>query len=124
MGQIPHRVGLHNGCESLRRRKHANSELHEPIFSKPMDLLSKVAGIQFVAPSRPDECCGFGRSLMLVTALSPVIGYDRASAIAHAANDRDLTLRQAALESGAIDATRFDQIVDPAKLVGQGVGGS
>jgi fumarate hydratase class II len=65
-----------------------------------------------------------GRSLMLVTALSPVIGYDKASAIAHAANDRDLTLKEAALASGAIDERRFDEIVDPRKLVGHGVGGS
>ena len=65
-----------------------------------------------------------GRSLMLVTALSPVIGYDKASAIAHAANDRDLSLKEAALASGAIDAKRFDEIVDPRKLVGHGVSGS
>jgi len=65
-----------------------------------------------------------GRSLMLVTALSPVIGYDKASAIAHAANDRNLSLREAAIASGAIDAARFDEIVDPSKLVGHGVGGS
>jgi fumarate hydratase class II len=64
-----------------------------------------------------------GRSLMLVTALSPVIGYDKASAIAHKANDQDLTLREAALESGYIDEERFDAIVDPAKMVGHGVGG-
>jgi len=65
-----------------------------------------------------------GRSLMLVTALSPVIGYDKASAIAHAANDRNLSLREAAIASGAIDAARYDEIVDPSKLVGHGVGGS
>jgi len=65
-----------------------------------------------------------GRSLMLVTALSPVIGYDKASAIAHAANDRNLSLREAAIASGAIDARRFDEIVDPSKLVGHGAGGS
>jgi len=65
-----------------------------------------------------------GRSLMLVTALSPVIGYDKASAIAHVAHDRDLTLKDAALASGYIDEKRFDQIVDPKKLVGHGVGGS
>jgi fumarate hydratase class II len=65
-----------------------------------------------------------GRSLMLVTALSPVIGYDKASAIAHAANDRGQTLKEAALASGDIDEKRFDQIVDPRKLVGHGVGGS
>jgi fumarate hydratase, class II len=71
---------------------------------------------------RIDEAVG--RSLMLVTALSPVIGYDKAAAIAHAANDRNLTLRQAALESGALDEKQFDQIVDPRKLIGQGVAGS
>jgi fumarate hydratase, class II len=60
---------------------------------------------------------------MLVTALSSIIGYDKASAIAHAANDRDLTLKQAALASGAIDERRFDQVVDPKRLVGHGVGG-
>ena len=64
------------------------------------------------------------RSLMLVTALSPVIGYDKASAIAHAANDRNLTLREAAIASGTIDASRFDQIVEPKNLVGHGFGGS
>ena len=65
-----------------------------------------------------------GRSLMLVTALSPVIGYDKAAAIAHAANDQDLTLRQAAIATGVIDEKRFDEIVNPERLVGCGVGGS
>src|SRR6201998_3135834 len=65
-----------------------------------------------------------GRSLMLVTALSPVIGYDQASAIAHKANDEDLTLKEAALQSGFIDEKRFDEIVDPKKMVGQGLAGS
>jgi len=64
------------------------------------------------------------RSLMLVTALSPVIGYDKASAIAHKANDESLTLREAAVASGFIDAKRFDEIVDPRKMVGNGVAGS
>ncbi len=58
------------------------------------------------------------RSLMLVTALSPVIGYDKASAIAHKANDEDTTLRQAALASGYISEADFDRIVDPQKMVG------
>ncbi|MEU6401620.1 class II fumarate hydratase [Streptomyces sp. NPDC046985] len=59
------------------------------------------------------------RSLMLVTALSPVIGYDRASAIAHKANDEDTTLRQAALATGYVSAEDFDRIVRPAGMVGQ-----
>ncbi len=65
-----------------------------------------------------------GRSLMLVTALSPVIGYDKASAIAHEADDEDLNLKEAALKSGYIDEKRFDEIVDPKKMVGHGVAGS
>jgi fumarate hydratase class II len=57
------------------------------------------------------------RSLMLVTALAPVIGYDKASQIAHHAAEHDLTLREAALQLGHIGAAEFDRIVDPAKMV-------
>src|SRR5712692_591681 len=57
------------------------------------------------------------RSLMLVTALSPVIGYDKSSKIAHYALDNDLTLKQAALKLGYVSEAEFDRIVDPAKMV-------
>jgi fumarate hydratase, class II len=57
------------------------------------------------------------RSLMLVTALAPVIGYDKASKIAHHAMDHDLTLKAAALDLGFVTAAEFDRIVDPAKMV-------
>ena len=56
------------------------------------------------------------RSLMLVTALSPVIGYDKASHIAHYAMDNDLTLKEAALKLGVAEEL-FDRVVDPAKMV-------
>jgi fumarate hydratase, class II len=56
-------------------------------------------------------------SLMLVTALSPVIGYDKASKIAHYANDNDLTLKAAALKLGFVDSAEFDRVVDPRKMV-------
>jgi fumarate hydratase class II len=59
-----------------------------------------------------------GRSLMLVTALSPVIGYDKASAIAHDADRTGRTLRESALDSGFITAEDFDRIVDPSSMVG------
>ena len=72
--------------------------------------------------ARIDEMVG--RSLMLVTALSPAIGYDKASAIAHRANDENLTLKEAALRLGYVDEVRFDEIIDPKKMVGHGVGGS
>ena len=56
------------------------------------------------------------RSLMLVTALAPVIGYDKASKIAHHAMDHDLTLRAAALQLGFVSEEEFDRVVDPAKM--------
>ena len=56
-------------------------------------------------------------SLMLVTALTPVIGYHKASRIAHHAMDKDLTLKAAALELGFITEAEFDRIVDPKKMV-------
>jgi fumarate hydratase class II len=56
-------------------------------------------------------------SLMLVTALAPVIGYDKASAIAHFAAKNDLTLKEAALQLGYVDEATFDRVVDPAKMV-------
>jgi fumarate hydratase, class II len=59
------------------------------------------------------------RSLMLVTALSPTIGYDKASAIAHKASDDGTTLREAALASGYVTAEEFDRTVRPAAMVGQ-----
>jgi fumarate hydratase class II len=58
-----------------------------------------------------------GRSLMLVTALSPHIGYDEASAIAHKADDEGSTLREAALALG-VSAADYDRIVNPVEMVG------
>ena len=57
------------------------------------------------------------RSLMLVTALAPVIGYDKASKIAHYAIDHDLTLKEAALKLQYVTEAEFDRVVDPAKMV-------
>ena len=57
------------------------------------------------------------RSLMLVTALVPVIGYDKASRIAHYAMDKDITLKAAALKLGFVTEDEFDRVVDPAKMV-------
>ena len=58
-----------------------------------------------------------GESLMLVTALSPHIGYDKASAIAHKADDEGTTLKVAALAMGVAE-DEFDRVVDPRKMVG------
>jgi fumarate hydratase class II len=57
------------------------------------------------------------RSLMLVTALTPAIGYDRACAIARHAHAHQLSLREAALVLGEIDAASFDELVKPESMV-------
>ncbi len=54
---------------------------------------------------------------MLATASAPVIGYDKASQIAHHAMDHDLTLKAAALELGFVSEEEFDRVVDPTKMV-------
>lgn len=57
------------------------------------------------------------RTLMLVTALVPVVGYDRAARIAHHAVKNDLTLKAAALQLGFVTEDEFDSIMDPARMV-------
>jgi fumarate hydratase, class II len=59
------------------------------------------------------------RSVMMVTALSPVIGYDKAAAISHYAVDQDLTLKQAALANG-VSEELFDRVVDPLAMTRPG----
>ncbi len=59
------------------------------------------------------------RSLMLVTALAPEIGYDNAAKIAKIAHADGLTLREAALALGLVDAATFDRLVVPADMVGR-----
>lgn len=56
-------------------------------------------------------------SLMLVTALTPIIGYDKSALIAHHAMDLNLTLKAAALELGFVTEEEFDRAVDPFKMV-------
>ena len=74
--------------------------------------------IEGAEPNRRKIAEDVQRSLMLVTALAPVIGYDRAAEIAHYANDHDLTLKEAALKLGFVTEAEFDRLVDPAKMVG------
>jgi fumarate hydratase, class II len=85
---------LGDGCKAFRRYSVEGTELNRERIAELLD-----------------------RSLMLVTALSPVIGYDKASAIAHKAMEEGLTLKQAALMSGHIDEARFDEVVDAKKMV-------
>lgn len=76
---FPHAVGLHIGCSTLRALRQAKmSEIQEAPYSKPQALLSAVRGIRFVAPERPDECCGFGGTFSVFEEpVSADMGYDK-----------------------------------------------
>jgi fumarate hydratase class II len=71
-------------------------------------------------PREDNIRAGVERSLMLVTALAPRIGYDKAAAIAKTAHKQGLTLREAAVASGAVTAEEYDAIVRPENMLGPG----
>ena len=77
--RFPHKVAYHANCNALRGIKHARpSELNLPYFSKPLNLLKKVAGVELVNLARPDECCGFGGTFSVFEpAVSAKMGYDK-----------------------------------------------
>ncbi|WP_119036999.1 class II fumarate hydratase [Hephaestia caeni] len=60
-----------------------------------------------------------GRSLMLVTALAPEIGYDNAAKIAKNAHEKGLTLKESGLQLGLVDEATFDRVVRPETMVGR-----
>lgn len=72
--------------------------------------------VEGIEPDRARIAAYVERSLMLVTALAPVIGYDQAAALAHHAREHDLSLREAALALGVIGAEEFDRVVDPRAM--------
>ncbi len=58
------------------------------------------------------------KSLMLVTALNPTVGYDNAAKIAKKAHKEGITLKEAAIALGLLDAAKFDQVVRPEDMLG------
>ncbi|MFB0492883.1 L-lactate dehydrogenase complex protein LldE [Methylobacterium sp. OAE515] len=76
---FPHKVAYHGNCNALRGIHHARpSELVKPYFSKPLDLLRLVNGVELVDLARPDECCGFGGTFSVFEpAVSAKMGYDK-----------------------------------------------
>jgi fumarate hydratase class II len=98
---------------------------------KPLLIFNVIQSIRLLADScnnftdflvqglKPDKAqieAYLHRSLMLVTALSPVIGYDKAAEIAHLAQVQGLTLKEATLKLGYLSAEDFDRLVDPFKM--------
>ena len=74
-----------------------------------------VIGIE---PREDNIKAGLDRSLMLVTALAPKIGYDNAAKIAKTAHKKGTTLREEAVGGGYVSDAEFDEIVRPEKMIG------
>jgi fumarate hydratase class II len=92
-----------------------NNYLHSALIMGDMcDHLRKfmVEGAELNKPKLEEN---IEHSVMMVTALSPIIGYDKASVISHYAIDKDLTLKQAALANG-VDEELYDRVVNPLAL--------
>ena len=95
-----------------------NNVLHSArILADSCEKLRKY-GIEGIALDKARISSYVNDSLMLVTALTPVIGYDKASDIAHKAFHERTSLREAAIASGFISAEEFDRIVAPKKMLG------
>ncbi len=73
--------------------------------------------LKHMKPNKKNISNHLNNSLMLVTSLNKIIGYDNAAKIAKKAYEEDLTLKQAAIELGLVDDKLFDKIVDPKKMV-------
>ena len=78
---FPHRVGVHQSCHGQRGLKISQmTELVAAPFSKPVQLLNMVKGIELIPLSRQDECCGFGGTFCVAEeAVSVKMGVDRVS---------------------------------------------
>jgi L-lactate dehydrogenase complex protein LldE len=77
--RFPHKVGMHQSCHGQRGLMLAQmTELVDQPYSKPLQLLNMVEGLELVKLSRPDECCGFGGTFCVAEeAVSVKMGKDR-----------------------------------------------
>jgi fumarate hydratase class II len=92
-----------------------NNYLHSALIMADMCDHFREFMIEGADLNQPKLKENIERSVMMVTALSPVIGYDKASVISHYAIDRDLTLKQAALQNG-VSEELYDRVVIPLAL--------
>jgi len=105
---------------------HLQMNVYKPLIGfnllKSVTLLTdacrcfRVAMVEGIEPNRTRIQRDVEQSLMLVTPLAPVIGYDKASTIAKYAHEQGINLRDAALELGYVSAKDFDRIVDAAAM--------
>ena len=120
-------IGNHNGITMAGSHGHFELNVFKPLIAhnilQSIDLLadsSKNFSLYCIKGLKADKLKikqFLENSLMLVTALAPHIGYDNAAKIAKAAQKNNTTLKQEALNSGLISEKKYDQIVDPKKMI-------
>jgi fumarate hydratase, class II len=121
-------IGNHSAVTVGGLQGHLELNVFKPMIGanvlRSIDLLSTAAvsfterAITGLEPDRARMAELVERSLMLVTALAPEIGYDAAAKIAKHAQANGLTLRQSALQTGLVDEATFDRIVRPERMTG------
>jgi fumarate hydratase, class II len=121
-------IGNHMAITVGGMQGHLELNVFKPMIGanvlRSIDLLSTAMTsfaercIDGLEPNRERIAELVDRSLMLVTALAPEIGYDNAATIAKHAHQEGLTLREAALALKLVDAATFDRLVDPAAMTG------
>ena len=92
-----------------------NNYLHSALIMADMSDHFREFMIEGAELNRSKLKENIDNSVMMVTALSPIIGYDKASVISYYAIDHDLTLKQAALDKGVSEAL-YDRVVNPLAL--------
>ena len=120
-------IGNHNGITMAGSHGHFELNVFKPLIAhnilQSIDLLSdssKNFALYCVKGIKADKVKiknYLENSLMLVTALAPRIGYDKAAKIAKSALKNGTTLKSEALKSGLIDEKEYDKIVDPKKMI-------
>ncbi len=120
--------GNHTTLTFAGSQGHFELNVFNPVMA--YDFLQSVRLLADAAVSFTDRCvvgiqprednirAAVGRSLMLVTALAPQIGYDNAAKLAKAAHSNGTTLREEAVKGGYVTQEEFDRIVDPKRMLG------
>ena len=101
-----------------------NNVLHSATILADGCRMFRIHSVDGTALDRDRIAAHVENTLMLVTALSPVIGYGAAAHIAEDADATGATLREAALRSGKVSAEDYDRIIVPGDMIGEGLAGA
>ena len=119
-------IGLDTAVAAAGAGGHLQMNVYKPLIGanlvEGINLLNDACRcfrlnlVDGMKPDRPRIAAFVERSLMLVTALTPEIGYESASAIAHHAHQEGLSLREAAIQLGHVSPERFDELMNPSVM--------